>query len=367
MTVGLPQRYRLLGRIGAGGMAEVFRAELMSAEGITRELVIKRIHPRLALDAEAVRRFVDEARVAARLRHPNVVQVYEFGRDGDHYFLAMELVDGCDLATLLRRAGGGALPPAVALAVIDALLDALGYVHALRTAEGAPRGLVHRDVSPHNVLLGLAGEVKLADFGIAQASASDGAARAGVEGKLAYMAPEQARGDRVDARADLFSAAAILYEMLTGERIYGAAAGDALRARATAGDADLRPLEGALAAFDAPLRRALAPDPGDRFASSSELLGALRAAREAAGIRSDVSALRELVAQGAASPDPPNAPTDRTLTDAVAPTDEAPSSTDPRPGRPRRRVLFERVAIAFGVLVVSVLAERRTRPVVRPA
>ena len=157
MTLGLPQRYRLLGRIGVGGMAEVFRAELVSAEGITRELVIKRIHPRLALDAEAVRRFVDEARVAAKLRHPNVVQVYEFGRAGEHYFLAMELVEGCDLATLLRRAEGGRVSPGVGLAVIAALLDALGYVHALRAADGAPMGLVHRDVSPHNVLLGHAG------------------------------------------------------------------------------------------------------------------------------------------------------------------------------------------------------------------
>ena len=207
MTLGLPQRYRLLGRIGAGGMAEVFRAELVSAEGITRELVIKRIHPRLALDAEAVRRFVDEARVAAKLRHPNVVQVYEFGRAGDHYFLAMELVEGCDLATLLRREEGGRVPAGVALAVIDALLDALGYVHALRAADGAPMGLVHRDVSPHNVLLGHAGEIKLADFGIAQApvsSAADAEGHRAVEGKLAYMAPEQARGERVEPRARRF-------------------------------------------------------------------------------------------------------------------------------------------------------------------
>ncbi len=369
MTVGLPQRYRLLGRIGAGGMAEVFRAELMSAEGITRELVIKRIHPRLALDPEAVRRFVDEARVAAKLRHPSVVQVYEFGRDGDHYFLAMELVDGCDLATLLRRAEGGRLAPGVALAVIDALLDALGYVHALRTSDGEPMGLVHRDVSPHNVLLGRAGEVKLADFGIAQASAANPDGRAAVEGKLAYMAPEQARGDRIDARADLFSAAAILHEMLTGRRVYGDAAGEAARLRATGGEVQPVAVDAALAPLGAVLQRALAPSPDDRFASAGDFQQALAGARDALGLHPDVNALRALVARSPAPGAGASASADRTLTDGVVPADEAPAppapSIAPAP-KGGRRQFFERVAIALGVLVVSILAERRTRPVARP-
>jgi tRNA A-37 threonylcarbamoyl transferase component Bud32 len=369
VTVGLPQRYRLLGRIGVGGMAEVFRAELVSAEGITRELVIKRVHPRLALDPEAVRRFVDEARVAAKLRHPNVVQVFEFGRTGDHYFLAMELVEGCDLATLLRRAEGGRLAPGVALTVIDALLDGLGYVHALRAADGAPLGLVHRDVSPHNVLLGRAGEVKLADFGIAQASAGGAGSFGAVEGKLAYMAPEQARGDRVDARSDLFSAAAILHEMLTGARVYGAATGDALRERATLGALELAPVDASIAPIEGVLRRALSPASADRYPSASELQEALRAAGDALGLRPDLSALRSLVARDSAPDVAPLQPTDRTLTDAVS-SPAAPVARMPGPARPLRkagrRLLFERVAIALGVLVVSILAERRTRPIARP-
>ena len=367
MTLGLPQRYRLLGRIGVGGMAEVFRAELVSAEGITRELVIKRIHPRLALDAEAVRRFVDEARVAAKLRHPNVVQVYEFGRAGEHYFLAMELVEGCDLATLLRRAEGGRVPPGVGLAVIAALLDALGYVHALRAADGAPMGLVHRDVSPHNVLLGHAGEIKLADFGIAQAPVAGSAGAEGhhaVEGKLAYMAPEQARGERVDARADLFSAAAILHEMLTGAKVYGAVTGDELRDRATRGALELAPLDPAIAPLDEVLRRALAPLPDDRFDSAGAFQEALRAASEGLGLRPDVNALRALVARAAGSEVASLAPTDRTLTDAVEPPGAVPVTVPP-PGARARRVFFERVAIAIGVLTVSILAERRTRPIAR--
>ncbi len=370
MTEGLPQRYRLLRRIGAGGMAEVFRAELVSAEGITRELVIKRVHPRLALDPEAVRRFVDEARVAARLRHPNVVQVYEFGRAGDHYFLAMELVEGCDLAALLRRADDGQLPPGVALAVVEALLDGLGYVHALRSTNGDPLGLVHRDVSPHNVLLGHAGEVKLADFGIAhaaQTSATSTADAGAVMGKLAYMAPEQARGEAVDARADLFSAASVLREMLTGTRAYGTATGENLRERATLGQVEPVALPASLAAFAPVFDRALASARDTRFATAAELRQALRAAAEALGVRPDVDGLRALVAVASGPDAPALAPSDRTLTDAASPEDRGPASPPsvvPAALR-KRRVLFERVAIAVGVLVVSVLAERRTRPAAR--
>ena len=373
MTEGISPRYRLLGRIGAGGMAEVFRAELVSAEGITRELVIKRVHPRLALDPDAVRRFIDEARVAARLRHPNVVQVYEFGRDGDHYFLAMEFVEGCDLATLLRRTADGCLAPGVALAVIDALLDALEYVHATRTTDSVASGLVHRDVSPHNVLLGHAGEIKLADFGIAHVSAAklaDSDGRKIVEGKLSYMAPEQARGDHVDARADLFSAAAILQEMLTGDRVYGTATGDALRERATRGDVHIAAIDANIAALGDVLRRALAPSTDGRFDSVAAMHEALRTACDAMGLRADVNALRALVVRGAGPDAPAPLPTEPTLTDGAASSEGSVAAMSPPIASPVlrvRRAFLERVAIAIGVLVVSVLAERRTRPSVRPA
>lgn len=344
----------------------MFRAELVSAEGITRELVIKRVHPRLALDPEAVRRFVDEARVAARLRHPNVVQVYEFGRAGDHYFLAMELVEGCDLAALLRRADDGSLPPGVALAVIEALLDGLGYVHALRSTSGEALGLVHRDVSPHNVLLGHEGEVKLADFGIAHAARSSSTAESdagAVMGKLAYMAPEQARGEAVDARADLFSAAAVLREMLTGVRAYGSATGDELLERATLGRVEPTALPPSLDALAPILERALASERAARFATAAELRHALRAASDTLGLRPDVDGLRALVASASAPDAAALAPSERTLTEGASRDERAPAAPLRVPAAPRRRrVFFERVAIAAGVLVVSVLAERRTRP-----
>ena len=373
-------RYRLVRRIGAGGMAEVFRAELVGAEGVTRELVVKKVHPRLSLDPEAVAMFVEEARVAARLHHPNVVQVYEFGRAGDGYFLAMELVDGCDLAALLR---GERLPDGALAWAFSELLAGLGYVHALRDPAGRPLGLVHRDVSPHNVLVGAAGEVKLADFGIATVSARvapDGS----VKGKYAYMAPEQARGEPVDARADLFAVGAMLYESLAGRRMHPAGADDgrvpdAVRAGRVDPIAAVAP--GVHAALAAVVTRAVAPDARDRYADARSFRDALTAAFAEAGARPDREALQGLVhrrlegARGAATP-----AADRTLTaqgdplggDASAANDlghEAPDGTMDKPSErlldgvrsPSRR-LVERVGIAIGVATLAVLTERKTRP-----
>ncbi|MEZ4408795.1 MAG: serine/threonine-protein kinase [Polyangiales bacterium] len=352
-------RYKLLRRIGAGGMAEVFRAELVGAEGVTRELVVKKVRTALAADPAAVAMFVDEARVAARLRHPGVVQVYEFGRAGDDYFLAMELVEGCDLAQLARATQGG-LPLGVVAWVMVELLDALAYVHELCDASGAPLGLVHRDVTPHNVLLGREGEVKLADFGIARATAA-GALTGEVEGKLAFMAPEQARAEAIDARADQFAAGAVLYALLSGRRPYGEGEGLADRARRGA----VTPLRevapqvpGEVAAV---VDRALSPDRDSRFETTRAMLSALRAAFAAAGVTPDREGLRARVAEVARDSLTEAVPAERTLTAA----EEHPTSTSPEPPAPTtpRRRFLERVALAAGVLVVAVLAERRTRPV----
>ncbi len=360
-------------------MAEVFRAELVGAEGVTRELVVKKMHPTLALDPTAVAMFIEEARLAVRLQHPNVVQVYEFGKADDDYFLAMELVDGCDLATLLRGAAGP-LPVALAGFIAAELLEGLGHVHALSDAAGAPLGLVHRDVSPHNVLLGRNGEVKLADFGIAKAAArigrETGQTGLGVKGKFAYMPPEQARGEPLDARADLFAVGAILYEMLTGARVYVPRADgdlvDAVR------EGRVRLVAAAAPTIDprlgAVVDRAVHPRREDRYGSAREMRLALLEALEALGVRTSRSALcarvEAVLVAGPAAPDRP----ERTLTAQ----DDLPAVPEPlRPvtqvkvappaprERPRRKVLLERVAIALGVFTVAVLAERRTRP--RPA
>ncbi len=383
MSDALLARYRLVRRIGAGGMAEVFRAELVGAEGVTRELVVKRMLHSLALDPEAVAMFIEEARIAARLRHPNVVQVYEFGKSGDSYFLAMELVEGCDLAAVIRHAGGQRLPLGAAAFVLFELLEGLAYVHELTDAKGSPLGLVHRDVSPHNVLLGFAGEVKLADFGIAQVGAriEAGTAEEGVRGKRAYMAPEQARGEPLDARADIFAAGLVLFELLTGRRAYEGRAEVLIEAaregRVEALATVVPELHPALCEV---ADRALAPERDARFQSAREFRDALRVAFELADVRPDREALRErmraTVEESSRAATRPAA--DRTLTvqdptgtgvtgtgaepPLTGPIGTAPTVDDRARISPRVRLLFERFAIAVGVFVVAVLAERRTRP-----
>jgi len=373
-------RYRLVRRIGGGGMADVFRAELEGAEGVTRELVIKKVLHTLSLDREAVEMFVQEARVAARLHHPNVVQVYEFGRAGDGYFLAMELVEGCDLAALFKAHAGAALPlPAVAW-VFQELLEALGYVHGLADAGGKPLGLVHRDISPHNVLLGRAGEVKLADFGIATASAR--AHDEGVKGKFAYMAPEQARGERLDARADLYAVGAMLYEALAGRRAQPTRETQVMLDAARRGA--IEPLEEVSPdvhpALAAVVGRAVSADPDDRFPDAATFRAALAEAMFVAGAAPDRGLLQAMVRARTGEAESPRA--DRALTshdgteanDAESSgeedngEDDRPRSLESEPSPPSRsRRIFERAMIAVGIFTLAVLAERRTRPVTAPA
>jgi serine/threonine protein kinase len=356
-------------------MADVFRAELVGAEGVTRELVIKKVLHTLSLDREAVEMFVQEARVAARLHHPNVVQVYEFGRADDGYFLAMELVEGCDLAALLKAHAGASLPLGVVAFVFQELLEALGYVHGLPDAAGRPLGLVHRDISPHNVLLGRVGEVKLADFGIATASARvhDG----GVKGKFAYMAPEQARGDRLDARADLYAVGAMLYEALAGRRALPTCEAEVMLDAARRGA--IEPIEAVAPWVDpalaAVVARAVARDPDERFPDARAFREALAEAMFVAGAAPERATLQAMVR--ARTEEAPSPRADRTLTshddtytnDDDEPKEEGPSAEEPEkllvpePSAPSRsRRLFERAMIAAGVFTLAVLAERRTRP-----
>lgn len=201
------EKYRLGPRLGVGGMADVFRGELMGAEGFSRPVAIKRLHAAVSSDPAFCAMFVREARLLAALHHTNIVSVLDFDWDGaGGLFLVLELIDGVNLAELVRR---GPLPLPVAEHVMTEVLRGLGHAHA--------RGILHRDVTPHNVLLSWTGEVKLGDFGLAQTSSSSRVSDGGlIRGKVPYLSPEQLQGLTIDARSDLFSVGVMAYQLLTG-------------------------------------------------------------------------------------------------------------------------------------------------------
>jgi serine/threonine protein kinase len=211
------ERYDVLDRIAVGGMAEVFLAKAYGAHGFEKTLAIKRILPELARDPEFEARFIAEAKVAVKLSHANVVQVFDFGRIGDSLFIAMEYVDGLDLAAMLRKFKdeGRQMPLPAALHIAIEIVRALDFAHG--------HNVVHRDISPSNILISRAGEVKIADFGIAVAAQPHKHTTPGVKrvmGKWRYMSPEQTRGDTLDTRSDLFSAASVIYELFTTEKLF---------------------------------------------------------------------------------------------------------------------------------------------------
>ena len=217
-------KYQLLERIATGGMAEVFLARSFGVEGFEKRLVIKRILPQLARSPHFVQMFIREAKISALLSHPNIVSVYELGRVGEDHYIAMELIQGRDLTRTVRRrrAMGLSLPLPVAVFVTAGLARGLSYAHSRLDAHGNAAPIVHRDVSPHNVLLGFQGEVKLVDFGIARMINELDPEPTGQPGggKFAYMSPEQARGERIDHRSDIFSCGIVLYELLVNHRLF---------------------------------------------------------------------------------------------------------------------------------------------------
>lgn len=224
-------KYELIERIATGGMAEVYLARTFGVAGFEKRLVIKRIRPELAGDPHHISLFINEARIGVQLNHENVVQVYDLGKVGRDWYIAMEHLAGRDLNKLVKalRIDGERLPVPVAVHVVAEVCRGLAYAHAMHDADGQPLGVVHRDVSPHNVLLTFAGGVKLVDFGIARlvgtkapeltSLPTEGPRRPG-GGKYAYMSPEQARGEEVDHRTDVFSAGIVLWELLVGHRMY---------------------------------------------------------------------------------------------------------------------------------------------------
>ena len=211
-------RYFLLDRIAVGGMAEIYRALTFDSQGHNHIVAIKRVLSNLADDDDFLQMMVDEAKITILLNHANIARVYEFVRVGDDYFIAMEFVDGRDVRAILERLreDDAWCPPEHAAYILMCTLTALHATHDARDGAGASMEIVHRDVSPSNVLVGYDARVKLCDFGIAKAKLSRIQTRHGViKGKVKYMSPEQAMGRKVDPRSDIFSAGAVLYELLT--------------------------------------------------------------------------------------------------------------------------------------------------------
>src|SRR5688572_22396281 len=212
-------KYDLIRQIAVGGMAELYLARTVGIEGFEKLVVIKRILPQFATNTSFVTMFLNEARLAATLHHPNIAQVYDIGQEGTEYFFAMEYIHGEDLGRMVASATDSGVPISldVALTLIAGLCAGLHYAHEKVGSDGKALSVVHRDVSPSNVLVSYDGAVKLVDFGIARAGSQPSTTRGGIKGKIGYMSPEQCKGKEVlDRRSDIFSAGSLLYELTTG-------------------------------------------------------------------------------------------------------------------------------------------------------
>jgi len=272
-------QFELVRRLGAGGMAEVFLAKKKGAEGTYKILVLKRILPTHGSSRRFRAMFIEEARLATRLNHPNVVQVYEFQDFGDEgLLLAMEYVEGCDLGHLMTSAKskGAPIPPWIGAWTIAEAAKGLHYAHEKKDEAGQPLEIVHRDVSPQNILLSFEGAVKIADFGIASARLF--AEEQGVlKGKFGYMSPEQARGETVDRRSDLYALGVVFWELLAGRPIHGGLGGEALLDIVRSGIVE-HPTTHAPdipSELESIVMKALAPARHDRYASGREMAAAL--------------------------------------------------------------------------------------------
>ncbi|MBP6837873.1 MAG: protein kinase [Kofleriaceae bacterium] len=290
-------RYDILGRLAAGGMAEIYLARARALAGVERHLVIKRILPQYARDPYFVAMFLDEARLAAQLQHPNVAQVFDIGRLGDSYFMALEYVHGCNGRELLTAAAlrGEQLPIGDVLTIGAGAAAGLHHAHEKRGGDGRLLGIVHRDVSPANLMLSYEGSVKLVDFGIAKAQHREaGATGVGsVKGKVSYMSPEQCTGNPLDRRSDVFSLGVVLFELLTGTRLFRTSSEFETMTSIVYRDAPppskARP--GLPAELDALVGKALARDVEARFQTAGELLRALEEAAARTGHPLSTSAL----------------------------------------------------------------------------
>ena len=294
--------YMLVERIGAGGMAEVYQAEYLGLKGYGSKRALKLILPRWAKHPEVAAMFCTEAKLSRVLHHPNIARVMDSGEADGELFMALEFVDGTSCARLLRILAehGQRLPVPAAVYITVRALSGLSYAHSLRDSKGARLGIVHRDVSPGNILLSRTGEVKLTDFGIALTEHMERNTSPGeVKGKYGYMSPEQIAGSSMDARSDLFSLGIVLAEMLVGRRLFSGKNQFEVLTRMHLADISVfeERCQGLPAPLIAVVRRALERRRRDRFQPAVEFLTALLAAAERAEILVDESSLASCLFQ----------------------------------------------------------------------
>jgi serine/threonine protein kinase len=270
--------YHLLEKIATGGMAEVWRARAYGLAGFEKILVIKKVLNNLSGDDEFIRLFIDEARIAVQLLHVNIVQVFDLGEVNGHYYMAMEYVHGQDLARLVSRSLDIApFPIPLTLFILCEVLKALQFAHDRTDEDGKPLRIVHCDISPQNILVSYAGEVKITDFGISRAAFQASALHEVIRGKYAYMSPEQVDGKDLDHRSDLFSLGVVFFEMLTGRRLFKAKTREETVARVRRADvpaprtyrAEVSP------ALEAIVLKSLRARPEDRYQRAAEMLEAI--------------------------------------------------------------------------------------------
>jgi tetratricopeptide (TPR) repeat protein len=273
-------KYLLLEKLATGGMAQLYRAKIIGIQGFEKLIAIKMILPHLAKEKELVSSFIDEAKLAALLSHQNIVQIYDFGSMEDSYFISMEYLLGKDLRAMAAKSKDKELPLTLehALYITSRICSGLDYAHKLRDFQGKPLSIIHRDISPQNIFVTYEGDVKLLDFGIAKAASQSTITQYGmIKGKVAYMSPEQAAGKPIDQRSDIFSTGILLYEMVTGARMFvGESTMQILakvreaefeRAETMAGDLPVK--------LYAILDRVLAKAPEDRYQTCGEMLADL--------------------------------------------------------------------------------------------
>ncbi len=299
-------RYEVLTQLASGGMATVYVARAQGVAGFERLVAVKVLHPHLAHEEEFITMFLDEARLAARIRHPNVVPTLDISdTEGAGYFLVMDYVEGDHLGAILRESvrARERIPPPVAVRILVDALSGLGAAHSLTDEEGAPLQLVHRDVSPHNIIVGTDGVARLTDFGVAKAEVRLSSTREGqFKGKLGYMAPEHASTGDADQRSDLFSMGIVLWESLAGRRLFrGETNAATLHKILEMPIPKLAEIDAVLAPFDGVLSRALARPPEERYQSAADFVDALEGAAVTAGGMSSTRAVSAIVQRHASA------------------------------------------------------------------